>query len=398
MIHSKYSPSRLTRIIACPGSVSVNEDLVSHRSSYADEGTLLHAVVEHCLDNDEYTLSSGTKTKFNITQEQKDAVQSVLDYVTSLRLKYAQDTNILEVIEQHVSLKPYVKKTACDFLEDVEGTLDYSMVIPSKSLIVIADWKFGKGIEVFADSDQLKAYALGRLATLEDWQTYTHVETVIVQPRLYNGETIKTETYTIKDLSTWLYGTLIPALVKANLKYPPFNPSEKGCMWCGIKNTCEYRRAVAQETAVQAFSIFKKIPDKIDLQELVLFLDNLPQLKTYITDIKNFAITRLSNGQPIPGYKLVAGKSNRTWSNEDKVKTHLLSLDYEIEDIATIALKSPAQMEKSLGKAQFTTELKDFIIKPAGNPTMVKESDKRQALYYENVEEKFKAFINNDEN
>ena len=49
--HAVYSPSRLHRIIACPGSVRLIEanGIVGKTSSYAEHGTMLHKYTEDML-------------------------------------------------------------------------------------------------------------------------------------------------------------------------------------------------------------------------------------------------------------------------------------------------------------------------------------------------------------
>jgi hypothetical protein len=90
----------------------------------------------------------------------------------------------------------------------------------------------------------------------------------------------------------------------------------------------------------------------------------------------------LAEGQKDPaaievvGYKLVEGKSNRVWGeNEEAVKTAFGALlgekIYEPKKVL-----SPAKMEKLVSKE----DVARFTVKPAGKPTLVKLSDKRQAI------------------
>ena len=173
-IHSLFSPSQLTRIIKCPGSVSATREAVKETTTYAEEGTKLHAVVEWCLDMNEMKVSQETIEKYKLEPEHIEAIQDVLDWVIALRMKYAGQGSF-EIIEHRVTLAPYSVKTKCDYLSEVHGTLDFSFAAPSSGELYIVDWKFGKGVEVFPDTAQLKAYALGHLATLKDWKSYTKI-------------------------------------------------------------------------------------------------------------------------------------------------------------------------------------------------------------------------------
>ena len=391
--HSKYSPSKLTRIITCPGSVTYTKDTLETTSTYAQEGTAAHAMVEECLTLNESILSDLTKKKFKLEESYEVAVQEVLDWVEMLRIKHAASQDMYELVEQKVSLKTYGARTGCGELEEVAGTLDYCMVVPEEHLVYIVDWKFGAGIEVFPDTEQLRAYALGKLAGLTH-QNITKVILVIGQPRFYGGEFFKTHETTPTDLFDWMSDELIPALNNAKSKHPIFNPTKKACQWCAKKATCKYRKSQAMEAAANVFKIHAKIPDNTDEEELAEFLYQIPDLKKYISDIELYAHNILKAGKSIPGFKLVAGRSIRRWVDEKAVKQFYLNLDeYELDDLTIIKLKSPTQLEKLVGKKNVTEDMLALVHKPAGKPTLVREIDKREALSYETATEKFSKFI-----
>lgn len=48
-------------------------------------------------------------------------------------------------------------------------------------------------------------------------------------------------------------------------------------------------------------------------------------------------------------------------------------------------------LEKQLGKKRFTDLLGDLVVKPAGKPTLVPESDKRPALGIQSATDEFTA-------
>ena len=388
--HARYSPSKLTRIVTCPGSVDATLDKEQRQTDVADEGTMLHSVTSYSLDSSDTTVSERAIKKFNLKEKEHiDAVQDCLDWVSGIKLKYAGE-EWFEGVEHRVSLAPYVAKTACDELVDVEGTMDYSLAFPSLGILYVVDWKFGKGVEVYPDCEQLFAYALGRLATITDWKRYTEIVLVIGQPRLYNGECFKEHHTTAQELFAWLKEALIPALINSQSKHPKFNPSSKGCMWCAIKATCVHRHAAATAIACKAFEVFVKLPNEITMEELAEFLDGVPQLETYLSDIQKFATHLIQNGTDIPGYKMVAGRSTRKWLNEEYAKEYLAANDV---DAFEIKFRSPAQVEKVLGKKNMTEDILKLIHKPEGSPTLVKATDKRPALSFTSVTDKFKEFV-----
>ena len=70
MAHAKYSPSKLPRIVTCPGSVQLCEGLTQSQSSYANEGTMLHQVVEDCLEIGELILPGTLINQYDLVPDQ----------------------------------------------------------------------------------------------------------------------------------------------------------------------------------------------------------------------------------------------------------------------------------------------------------------------------------------
>ena len=95
--------------------------------------------------------------------------------------------------------------------------------------------------------------------------------------------------------------------------------------------------------------------------------------------------TRLRSGQDhgvrYPGWKLVEGKSNRTYTDEQAVADTLLIEGFKSEQIyEPKEILGITKMEKSIGKKKFTELLKEFIVKPSGKPTLADEADPRPEL------------------
>ncbi len=392
MDHAKYSPSKLPRIVRCPGSVKAEKPFVQKESSYAAHGTALHELTELHLLANELTVAEHLceKVNYSISKEDKEAVQENLDYVASLKMQYAGHDQE-EFVEVQVSLADYADAYNCPELNEVYGTLDY-LFYADNDLYVI-DWKYGM-LEVFPDSEQLKAYGLGALNMLSK-KSISNISLVIGQPRLYAGEHIKVYEASAKELLSWLREDLVPAARDITASEPVIRPSEKACLWCLAKNVCSSRKELAQKAAQEAFALHAEMPDNVSNKDIASFLDKLPDLKKYIKDIEQFAHNRIKKGDTIPGYKLVPGRSIRCWKNETEAKKFYFSNDdLDPDDLVVTKFKSPTQIEKLIGKRNITDEDRDLVFKPEGKPTLVKESDRREALVYENASDKFKNFVN----
>ena len=80
----------------------------------------------------------------------------------------------------------------------------------------------------------------------------------------------------------------------------------------------------------------------------------------------------------LQGFKLVEGRSLRQWGNE-QAAAEVLSEELGVDVAFKSTLSSPAQAEKALKKEKRKL-LEDLVVKPAGKPTLVPESDKRSAI------------------
>jgi len=391
-LHSKYSPSKLPRILECPGSVQLTETVIDSQglaSPGAIEGTLLHYITEQCLNAYENTVPESLITKYSLNTEQHEAVQEVLDWVTITKASYS-DKEAYDLVEAKVSLSGFEEPFACAELGDVEGTMDYALVLPAHKTLICADWKFGTGVEVFADTPQLKAYCLGKLKNMSFAKHFDTVKAVIVQPRLHTENKVKEIVYSIDDLLSWLKGTLVPALEKAQLRFPPFNPSKSTCQWCPAAQLCKARRLDNINTAKKVFLLHSHLPNITDLNELRKLLDKAPDLIKYINDLKAFAAQHIKKGLEFPGYKLVSGRVSRQWADVDKTLSVLKEQGISEEELQIYKLMSPAQVEKKWGKAiKSLPEFQELIVKTEGNPSLVKDSNKKPALSFKTAEQVF---------
>ena len=393
--HAKYSPSKLPRIIRCVGSILATEGLQDTDTSYAEEGTMLHEVTEKAIPHGG-SLSQVLVDQYKLDQGQIDAVNDVLDYVTTLKM--AHEGPYQEYIESHVSLESYVETTGCPGLKDVAGTLDYSIAFPKERILYIVDWKYGV-MEVFPDTPQIKAYGAGMLGSLGgqnfymNCQLYDTIMLTIGQPRLFGGDPFKTEEITPTELKAWLDDTLVPVINNAEKESTVLNPSKEACQWCLVKSTCKARREMAIETAESVFAVHAKLPANVEVEEIADLLTKASTIKSYLADIELYVINQITKGIEIPGFKMVAGRTSRHWKNENNMLDFARMLGHTKANMSISKVMSPPQAEKKLGKK--VTRDATFLLlieKTPGKPTLVKESDKRKAIQFGDAETKFAEF------
>ena len=95
--------------------------------------------------------------------------------------------------------------------------------------------------------------------------------------------------------------------------------------------------------------------------------------------LTSYATDQILQGNEIPGWKLVEGRSIRKYVDEDKVAAKLKSEGYAEATIYEKVLLGITKMEKAIGKKLFADLLSDLIVKPAGAPTLAPETDTRKS-------------------
>ena len=109
-------------------------------------------------------------------------------------------------------------------------------------------------------------------------------------------------------------------------------------------------------------------------------LAQLPLLSKWASDVEAYAASlAINQGKQWPGFKVVAGRSVRKYTDEAAVAEAVQAAGFS--DIYDKKLITLTAMEKLMGKRVFTEVLGPLIHKPVGKPTLVPESDKRPALH-----------------
>lgn len=158
MAHATLSPSSAERWMACPGSVALCEGKEDKGSSYASEGTAAHELAEKILRGN--LSPAEAKGLVGLTAENgvvftDDMLRDVLKYTEQIHDLVRGTGGILHV-EQRLPIGQWTDEP------DAHGTSD--AVIVAGDELIVADLKFGMGVEVSAESNpQLMIYALAAL-------------------------------------------------------------------------------------------------------------------------------------------------------------------------------------------------------------------------------------------
>lgn len=369
--HARLSPSASHRWINCPGSVHLAEQCPPQTgSAYTAEGTEAHALAELKLRkfNDEGTSTFFDKQLANARKEfefysgeMEEATDFYFDIVTEKLIQGGPDAELM--IEQRFSLDKWVPESF--------GSAD--AVIIAGNTIEVCDLKYGKGVKVDAvGNPQLRLYGLGAAELFGDLYDFDTVRVTIIQPRL---DHVSTEEISLKELRIWAEEEVAPRAEMA-MNDSDFIQCGEWCRFCPAKAICRARAEANLELAKHDF----KKPELLTDEEIGDILKQAEELEKWVADISGYALEQALAGKQYTGWKLVEGRSIRKYADEIKVADTLRAAGYDDAMLYERKLNGITNMEKLVGKKKLTELLGDLLVKPAGKPVLVPESDKREAI------------------
>lgn len=360
--HAVLSASTSHRWLNCPPSVRLSENYNDKGSSYAAEGTDAHELCEFKLKK-ALDISADDPTE-NLTwynEEMEDCANGYASFILE-QLEAAKETcsDPKILIEQCVDFSRWV--------EQGYGTAD--CIIIADGTLRICDYKHGLGVLVSADDNpQMKCYALGALELFDDIYDIDTVSMTIYQPRRQN---ISTYEISKDDLYAWADEVLKPTAELAFAGNGDFHCGE----WCGFCKAKHECRARAEANLILAKYDFK-LPPLLEDSEIEYILSRVDEFVAWASDIKEYALQQAISGKEWSGWKLVEGRANRKYSNEEAVVKAVTDAGFDPYERKLLGITA---MQKLLGKSKFDELLTAFIEKPQGKPTLVPDSDKRPAM------------------
>lgn len=380
--HALLSASGANRWLNCPPSARLEDkQKQTTRSVFAQEGTLAHEFADVML------------------RHKADMIDSVVYNAEVRRIK--SDELYSEEMDEYVKVFVDIvleslyeaKKNTKDSILLVEERLDFSNIVPqgfgtgdasiiSDHTVEVIDFKYGKGVKVDAEENpQLMLYGIGALNRYDLAYDIEKVKLTIVQPRL---DHYSTYTVTRDDLLDWAENKVKPI---ADLAFKGDGEKKAGewCKFCKVKALC---KAYADKNLELAKHEFRD-PSQLTLEQLAGINTQIPMLLDWAKSVENYLLKKATEGTDIPGHKLVEGRSNRKWRDEQETKAFLLE-HYDEELIVKKRLAGITDIEKLIGRSNFHSMMGEFVIKPPGKPTLVPKDDPRPAMGIESAKEDFK--------
>lgn len=357
--HAVLSASASKMWLSCTPSAKLNAELPDTTSEYAREGTCAHELAEYKVNKLlGIDTPDPTESLDFYDSEMEDCTDSYAQYIAEQIEKY--DSPIV-MVEQRLDFSKYVP--------DGFGTGD--CVIISDDVMTIVDYKHGKGVLVSAENNsQMMLYALGAFEMFGVLYDINKIKMVIFQPRLEN---VSESVISVSDLLDWAENELKPKAELAAKGEGEFCAGEH-CRFCKVKATCRKRAEYNLTIAQYDFAP----PDMLEDSEIEIILERADALTSWAADVKEYALSQALSGKRWNGYKVVEGKSNRKYTDEQKVAEAVKAAGknpYCEPEVLGITA-----MTKLLGgKRKFDELLSKYVCKPQGKPTLVPMSDKRKA-------------------
>lgn len=299
MPHALLSPSGMPAAIRCPAKPHRERGLPDQSSSFADEGTAAHFLMEQCLlENKDAKDFQGlnirveggvtdfhTSGKYPVGLDMIGPMQKALDYVRAV----ADGATIYteqKLSIAHITGEYWQKGTgrvcflndAGEYVDFEDGTIyrqeDVEPATGTTDVWVVKgrvahclDLKWGMGVQVFAkDNEQQEMYTDAGLQEFDFLGEVEEIHLHIVQPRLGHFDE---EVMSRADL-----GAKIETIRQASkrIAFTPADelsatPGEKQCRFCKKSATCDERTQQAVELIVGGFVDLDKGFVKVEMPQ-----------------------------------------------------------------------------------------------------------------------------------
>lgn len=388
MKHAFLSPSGAKLDLLCPGNRHLQAKCPNPPSQASARGTGMHALAAACLRRNHNTAQyigwwcgenehgadflmrdNPGLGNDKIYSFQIDAVsaQNVQIYVDHVRRVVEQLPGAIVGIETPVHIS-----------EDCWGTADSGILQPYGTAHV-SDYKNGF-MYVSEWTEQLKLYLIGLIGVDNPFEIQRAFAT-IVQPNAEHEDAVRTAEYKVDELLAWYNDVYAPAAAECRKLDARLVPGDhcREC-FCNARHSCPALAALGKEIAQGMFSVTPAeqpaslpAPSELTPEQRARVLTYGPIVTDWIESVKQHEYALALKGANTWG-KLVKGRSQRSWADEDVAEQRLNALLHG--EAYERVLLSPAKAEKALQARGFKPktakeQLQDIVAVTDGSPRLV---------------------------
>lgn len=317
--HALLSPSGMPAAIRCLAKPHRERGLPDQSSSFADEGTAAHFLMEQCLlENKDAKDFQGLrirvqngKTEFHtdgqypVGLDMIGPMQKALDYVRAVAdgatIYTEQKLSIAHITGEHwhnVTGAVCFKNDAGQYVdfdngdlytedevEPATGTTDVWIIKGSVAHSI--DLKWGMGVQVFAkDNEQQEMYTDAGLQEFDFLGEVEEIHLHILQPRLQHfDEHVMSRAELNERIELIRQASKRIAFTKGDEL--PAIPGEKQCKFCKRAATCDERTDHTMELIVGEFVDLKKGEVEVSIPEVEKILANVFGVKPSAIDFES---------------------------------------------------------------------------------------------------------------
>jgi Casjensviridae exonuclease len=395
---SVFRPSYSATSLNCAGSLIPSMRAADTAGYDAAVGTVFHEVIaewqlkgrpDHWL-GDHRTIVNGDQT-FDVEIDEEMFVHA------EECLRRVADIPGDRYVETRVDISSLTP------IPNQGGTCD--LAICQIGLLDIRDWKYGRGVQVFAlKNTQLLCYAWGFFQEFDYIYNFQKIRLWIAQPRLFHFDLWEITRDELLEFAEYARGRWALAWTPNADR----TPSPKACQWCKVRLVCSALEAVRQSLADATFDVLDVLTVSHETQKsLALVAPPDPQLEppvnlataqiarilqwrrvmeSWFKDCAEELVTRGLQGDDLAGlWKVSQGRSRRRWIDEEAAVDGLVRVGVDEADCYERAVVSPNQSEKLLRAAGVRGKLtkaylNTLVDRPPGKPTLVPIGDNRASL------------------
>lgn len=258
-----FPASTLDRVIACPGSVALEQTVPRKETFFTDEGHAAHTLAQWALTDGGFdakaymgrtiTIHSHkgtpqeTKFEFKIDAEMCRHAQTYTDHVKTRLDAFKADAKVRDVtlhVEKRIDTSPVVGVPGQSGIADTLIVVEYK---DGTGLISVEDFKYGQSAKIYAKNNtQLMTYAAGALEAYGKGMDITTVNMVIHMPRLRHTSEDSITAADLRDFAAKAKAGVATAVTEHKLFQISANKGEltlnanpaKQCRFCRAKDIC----------------------------------------------------------------------------------------------------------------------------------------------------------------
>lgn len=396
-----FRPSYSATWINCAGSLLPSIEAKDTAGYEAAEGTVFHELIAEWQQNGRPDFWLGqTRT---VTNQHKDGTQDIFEVVVGEEMFVNAEECLRRVADYEGDrfVETRVDISSITPIPGQSGTCD--LAVCQVGILDVTDWKYGKGIKVFAfQNTQLLLYVIGFFEEFDRTYGFQTIRIRIAQPRLDHWDLWEITRSDLVAFKEFVRGRAALAWTPG----APRTPSPKACQWCKVRVDCVAREAALQALADDSFSILEPLTMSQQAQQALVVSEpvdyrlsdpvGLPtsrlawiytfrkDFEIWFREIGEELIRRGFNGDHLGGlWKVARGRpGHRHWVDEGAAAAALMKLGLTEDEIYERRLISPNEAEKRLRTVGVRGKLgKGYVNlhtdRAIGRPTLVPIGDNR---------------------